>query len=89
MTRSLPAGSRANRWKPLLRQKSGRGVDHARVRRHVLPQELHLVGKEVDAERNLLLVKGAVPGSENGQVVVRAAVKATKATTATKAAVAK
>ena len=30
----------------------------------------------VDAERNLLLVKGAVPGSENGQVVVRPAVKA-------------
>jgi large subunit ribosomal protein L3 len=29
----------------------------------------------VDAERNLLLVKGAVPGSENGQVVVRPAVK--------------
>jgi large subunit ribosomal protein L3 len=30
----------------------------------------------VDAERNLLLVKGAVPGSENGQVVVRPAAKA-------------
>ena len=33
----------------------------------------------VDAERNLLLVKGAVPGSENGQVVVRPAVKVAKA----------
>jgi large subunit ribosomal protein L3 len=31
---------------------------------------------KVDAERNLLLVKGAVPGSENGQVVVRPAIKA-------------
>jgi large subunit ribosomal protein L3 len=31
---------------------------------------------KVDADRNLLLVKGAVPGSENGQVVVRPAVKA-------------
>jgi large subunit ribosomal protein L3 len=31
---------------------------------------------KVDAERNLLLVKGAVPGSENGQLVVRPAVKA-------------
>ena len=41
---------------------------------------------KVDAERNLLLVKGAVPGSENGQVVVRAAVKATKAIKATPAA---
>jgi large subunit ribosomal protein L3 len=39
---------------------------------------------KVDAERNLLLVKGAVPGSENGQVVVRPAVKA-----AAKAAAAK
>ena len=34
---------------------------------------------KVDAERNLLLVKGAVPGSENGQVVVRPAVKAAPA----------
>jgi large subunit ribosomal protein L3 len=33
----------------------------------------------IDAERNLLLVKGAVPGSENGQVVVRPAVKAAAA----------
>jgi large subunit ribosomal protein L3 len=41
---------------------------------------------KVDAERNLLLVKGAVPGGENGQVVVRAAVKATKAIKATPAA---
>jgi len=30
---------------------------------------------KIDAERNLLLVKGAVPGSENGQLVVRPAVK--------------
>ena len=29
----------------------------------------------IDAERNLLLIKGAVPGSENGQLVVRPAVK--------------
>jgi ribosomal protein L3 len=37
----------------------------------------------IDAERNLLLIKGAVPGSENGQVVVRPAAKAptTKAPT--------
>ena len=33
----------------------------------------------IDAERNLLLVKGAVAGSENGQVVVRPAAKATVA----------
>ncbi len=30
----------------------------------------------VDAERNLLLIKGAVPGARGGRVVVRAAVKA-------------
>jgi large subunit ribosomal protein L3 len=29
----------------------------------------------VDPERNLLLVKGAVPGAESGRVVVRPAVK--------------
>ena len=32
----------------------------------------------VDAERNLLLVKGAVPGSVSGRVLVRPAVKAVK-----------
>jgi large subunit ribosomal protein L3 len=30
----------------------------------------------IDLERNLLLVKGAVPGSENGRVLVRPAVRA-------------
>jgi large subunit ribosomal protein L3 len=30
----------------------------------------------VDAERNLLLVKGSVAGAENGRVVVRPAAKA-------------
>lgn len=33
---------------------------------------------EVDAERNLLLVRGAVPGSAGGQVVVRPSVKAAR-----------
>jgi large subunit ribosomal protein L3 len=32
----------------------------------------------VDAERNLVLVKGAVPGAKGGQVVIRPAVKARK-----------
>ena len=35
-----------------------------------------LVVARVDAERGLLLVRGAVPGSKGGEVVVRAAVKA-------------
>jgi large subunit ribosomal protein L3 len=30
----------------------------------------------VDAERNLLLIKGAVPGARGGRVIVRPAVKA-------------
>ena len=37
-------------------------------------QNLEIV--RVDAERNLLLVKGAVPGSKGGDVVIRPAVKA-------------
>jgi large subunit ribosomal protein L3 len=30
----------------------------------------------VDSDRNLILVKGAVPGAANGRVIVRPAVKA-------------
>jgi large subunit ribosomal protein L3 len=37
-------------------------------------QSLEIV--RVDAERNLLLVKGAVPGATGGDVVVRPAAKA-------------
>jgi large subunit ribosomal protein L3 len=40
---------------------------------HRTIQNLEVV--RVDAERNLLLIKGAVPGSEGGDVVVRPAVK--------------
>ena len=40
-------------------------------------QNLEVV--RVDAERNLLLIKGAVPGSSGGQVVVRPAIKARNA----------
>jgi len=39
-------------------------------------QNLEVV--RVDVERNLLLIKGAVPGSKGGDVVVRPAVKAAK-----------
>jgi large subunit ribosomal protein L3 len=37
-------------------------------------QNLEVV--RVDIERNLLLIKGAVPGSKGGNVIVRPAVKA-------------
>jgi len=43
------------------------GVDRVTV------QTLEVV--RVDAERNLLLVKGAVPGAAGGDVLVRPAVK--------------
>jgi large subunit ribosomal protein L3 len=33
---------------------------------------------EIDAERNLLLIRGAVPGAEGGQVVVRPSTKAAR-----------
>jgi large subunit ribosomal protein L3 len=33
---------------------------------------------EVDAERNLLLIRGAVPGTEGGTVIVRPSVKAAR-----------
>ena len=36
---------------------------------------------EVDLERNLLLIRGAVPGSEGGQVIVRPSVKAARRAT--------
>ena len=39
----------------------------------VTTQNLEVV--QIDAERNLLLIKGAVPGAKNGQVAVRPAVK--------------
>ena len=35
----------------------------------------NLVVVRVDAERNLLLIKGAVPGHAGGRVIVRPAVK--------------
>ena len=37
---------------------------------------LNLVVVQVDAEKNLLLIKGAVPGSEGGNVIVRPAARA-------------
>jgi large subunit ribosomal protein L3 len=41
--------------------------------RNVTTQNLEVI--RVDAERNLLLVKGAVPGATGGTVIVRPAVK--------------
>jgi large subunit ribosomal protein L3 len=48
---------------------------HMGVMRRTI-ENLRVVG--VDAARNLLLIRGAVPGAEGGDVVVRAAVKAAR-----------
>lgn len=55
---------------PGLRMSGHMGV----VRRTI--ENLKVVG--VDAARNLLLIRGAIPGAEGGQVVVRASVKAAR-----------
>jgi large subunit ribosomal protein L3 len=39
----------------------------------------------VDAERSLLLLKGAVPGSREGTIIIRPAVRQASAQSATKA----
>jgi large subunit ribosomal protein L3 len=44
------------------------------VRRTI--ENLRIVG--VDAPRNLLLIRGAVPGAEGGKVIVRASLKAAR-----------
>jgi large subunit ribosomal protein L3 len=50
-----------------------RMAGHMGVRRRTI-ENLKVV--QVDAERNLLLVSGAVPGAEGGDVIVRPSVKA-------------
>jgi large subunit ribosomal protein L3 len=42
---------------------------------HVKTTTLSLVVHKVDAERGLLLIKGAIPGPKGGLVLVRSAVK--------------
>jgi large subunit ribosomal protein L3 len=46
---------------------------HMGVQRRTI-ENLQIV--RVDAERNLLLVRGAVPGAPGGQVIVRPSIKA-------------
>jgi large subunit ribosomal protein L3 len=48
---------------------------HMGVRRRTV-ENLQVV--QIDAERNLLLIRGAVPGSEGGNVIVRPSVKAAR-----------
>jgi large subunit ribosomal protein L3 len=69
------------------RQTPGRVFPGKRMAGHLGVEKATISLLEVvriDTERNLLLVKGAVPGSENGQVVVRPAATAPAAKTAAK-----
>ncbi|MCI0504860.1 MAG: 50S ribosomal protein L3 [Gammaproteobacteria bacterium] len=64
------------------RQTPGRVIKGKRMAGHMgnvkrTSQNLEVV--RVDAERNLLLIKGAVPGAQDGNVIVRASVKARSA----------
>jgi large subunit ribosomal protein L3 len=63
------------------RQTPGRVFPGKRMSGHMgvvrrTTENLKVVG--VDAPRNLLLISGAVPGAEGGQVIVRASVKAAR-----------
>lgn len=66
-------GSIGNRQTPGRVFKGKRMAGHLGAER-VTTQNLEVV--RVDAERNLLLVKGAVPGAKGGDVMIRPAVKA-------------
>src|ERR1700722_6551661 len=67
-------GSIGQRQTPGRVFKGKRMSGHMGVRNRTI-ENLRIV--EVDAVRNLLLISGAVPGSEGGRVVVRPSVKAT------------
>jgi large subunit ribosomal protein L3 len=63
------------------RQTPGRVFPGKRMSGHMgvvrrTTENLRVVG--VDKARNLLLIRGAVPGSEGGQVMVRASLKAAR-----------
>ena len=64
-----------------MRQTPGRVFKGRRMSGHmgvdrVTTENLRIV--EIDVARNLLLIRGAVPGSEGGQVVVRPGLKAAR-----------
>jgi large subunit ribosomal protein L3 len=66
-------GSIGQRQTPGRVFKGKRMAGHMGVQRRTI-ENLQVV--RVDAERNLLLIRGAVPGAPGGQVIVRPSVKA-------------
>ncbi len=68
-------GSIGQRQTPGRVFKGRRMAGHMGVVRRTM-ENLKVV--QVDAERNLLLVRGAVPGAEGGQVIVRPSLKAAR-----------
>jgi large subunit ribosomal protein L3 len=66
-------GSIGQRQTPGRVFKGKRMSGHMGVRRRTV-ENLRVI--QVDAERNLLLIRGAVPGTEGGMVIVRPSVKA-------------
>jgi large subunit ribosomal protein L3 len=79
-------GSIGQRQTPGRVFKGKRMAGHMGVRRRTV-ENLRVV--QVDAERNLLLIRGAVPGTEGGMVIVRPSVKARAQARRTKVAPAK
>lgn len=72
-------GSTGNRQDPGKTFKNKKMAGHLGVER-ITTQNLEIAGH--DAERGLLLIKGAIPGSAGGYVLVRDAVKKTRPATA-------
>src|ERR1700733_9026988 len=68
-------GSTGNRQDPGKTFKNKKMAGHLGVERITT---LNLEVAAVDAEKGLLMIKGAVPGSKNGYVLVRDAIKSTR-----------
>jgi large subunit ribosomal protein L3 len=68
-------GSIGQRQTPGRVFKGRRMAGHMGVQRRTT-ENLKVV--QVDLERNLLLIRGAVPGAEGGQVIVRSSLKAAR-----------
>src|SRR5580700_5869789 len=68
-------GSIGQRQTPGRVFKGKRMSGHMGVRNRTI-ENLRIV--QVDVERNLLLIRGAVPGAEGGQVIVRSSLKAAR-----------